>query len=143
MSADLRNHRAVAPVSRPGLSTGLEPSSPRGVILLLHRLDLDELLPAVDVERRTRDRGVHHQIDGENGDICCPDDAPNWQRRAQLLASGVQLLPEKRGGERSLDESRRDEIHANRGKLQGEAPDYRRQGNGDGGDERQVRRLVP
>ena len=44
----------------------------------------DELLPAVDVVGRARERGVGHEMHGQRGDVGRPDDAPDRKRGAQL-----------------------------------------------------------
>ena len=56
----------------------------------------DQLLAAVDVVGRAGERGVGHDVDGERGDVGRADDAPDRQRRAELLASGVQVVAEER-----------------------------------------------
>jgi len=56
---------------------------------------LDELLAAVDVVRYSGDRCVRHEVDGERGDVDRADDAPDRQRRAELLPTCVQLIAEQ------------------------------------------------
>ena len=69
-----------------------------------HRLD--QLLAAVDVVGRAGERGVAHQVHGERGDVLRPDDAPDRQRGAQLLAARVELVAEQRRRQRRVDEAR-------------------------------------
>jgi hypothetical protein len=45
-------------------------------------LAVEELLSAVDVERRAGDGGVRHQVDGEGCDVLRADDTPYGQARA-------------------------------------------------------------
>src|SRR5215831_6726999 len=73
---------------------------------------LDELLTAVDVEGRTRDRRVRHEMDGQCGDVGRADDAPDRQRLAELLAAFLQLIAEDRRRQRRVDEPGRDQVHA-------------------------------
>jgi len=65
---------------------------------------LDELLPAVDIEGRAGDRRVRHEVDGQCGDVGRADDAPDRQRRAELLATRVQLVAQDRRRQRRVDE---------------------------------------
>src|SRR5215831_3811981 len=54
----------------------------------------DELLAAVDVVRRTRECCVAHDVNGQRGDVSRSDDAPDGQRRAELVASLVEVVAE-------------------------------------------------
>src|SRR5882724_9886589 len=76
----------------------------------------DELLAAVDVVCRAGEGGVGHEVNGERRDVGGSDDPPDGERRAQLLAPGVESLGgEVRGRQRGVDEAGGDEVHANRG----------------------------
>ena len=68
---------------------------------------LDQLLASVDVVGRAGERGVGHEVDGERGDVGRPDDAPDRERRAELLAPGVEPVAEQRRRQRGVDEARR------------------------------------
>ena len=54
----------------------------------------DELLAAVDVVRRARECRVAHDVNGQRGDVSRSDDAPDGQRRAELVAPLVQVVAE-------------------------------------------------
>jgi hypothetical protein len=54
----------------------------------------DELLAAVDVVRRARECCVAHDVNGQCGDVSRSDDAPDGQRRAELVASLVEVVAE-------------------------------------------------
>ena len=80
----------------------------------------DELLAAVDVERRPGQGRVRHDVDGQRGDVL-PD-----RRRARSAAlrgaarDALQLVTEERSRQRGVDETRRDEVDADRGELERE-----------------------
>jgi hypothetical protein len=73
---------------------------------------LHELLAAVDVVSCSGDRRVRHEVDGEHGDVGRADHAPDRQRRAELLATRVQLIAEQRCQQRRVDEAGRDKVDA-------------------------------
>ena len=52
----------------------------------------DELLAAVDVIGRAGDCCVTHDVDGECSDVRRPDDAPDGQRRAELITPLVEVV---------------------------------------------------
>ena len=56
---------------------------------------IDELLTPVDVVGRAGERGVRHQVDGQRRHVLRPDHAPDRQRRAQLVAAGVEPVAEQ------------------------------------------------
>src|SRR6185437_1925793 len=76
---------------------------------------LDQLLASVDVVGAARQRGVHHQVNGQEGDVLRSHDAADRQRLAEPCAPCVELLAEDRGGQRSVHEARGDEVDARRG----------------------------
>jgi Alpha/beta hydrolase family len=76
--------------------------------------------------RSRRDRSVDHEVNGQRGEVLRADHAPGRQRRAQLLAPGVEALREERSRQRRVDEARGDEVDAKgrargRGRLRTEA----------------------
>ena len=81
------------------------------------RIAVDQLLAAVDVVRRAGERGVGHQVHGERGDVVRPDDAPDRQRRAQLLAARLEPVAEQRRRQRRVDEPGGDEVDPDRREL--------------------------
>src|SRR5262249_8684540 len=85
----------------------------------------DELLPAVDVEGRTGNRGVRHEVERQHGYVSRADDAADRQRRTELLAALVQLTAEDRRRQGCVDETGRDEVHADRRELERQIPDER------------------
>src|SRR6266516_7618651 len=87
------------------------------------RSSRDELLPAVDVVGRTRQCRVAHDVNGQRGDVSRPDDAPVGQRRAELVASLVEVVAEEGCREGSVDESCGDQIDADRRELERKAGD--------------------
>src|SRR4051812_39373317 len=50
----------------------------------------NELLAAVDVVCRTGEGRVGHEVDRKGGDVGRADDAPDGERRAQLLAPRLE-----------------------------------------------------
>src|SRR5215471_13738308 len=58
------------------------------------RSSRDELLAAVDIERRARQCCVAHDVNGQRGDVSRSDDAPDGQRRAELLAPLLEVVAE-------------------------------------------------
>src|SRR4051812_39455087 len=110
--------RPQTPWSRPWSADGLSSSRPS------HRTrSYDELLAAVDVERRAGEGPVRHDVNRERCDIGWSDDPPDRQRRAQLGAPGVQGVAKDRRGQRRVDEARRDEVDPDRRELEGERGD--------------------
>jgi hypothetical protein len=78
-----------------------------------------------------------HEVSGEGGDIGRSDHAPDGERRAQLVASGVESVADQRGGQRGVDEAGGDEVDPNRSELEREGRRERRQrGDGRRGDPR-------
>ena len=75
-----------------------KPKCLRGLLLILNlrlvRSSRDELLAAVDVVRRAREGCVAHDVNGQRRDVGWSDDAADWQRRAQLLTSLVEVVAE-------------------------------------------------
>jgi hypothetical protein len=71
------------------------------------------------------------------------DDALYRQCGAKLLASRVEPVTENRRREGRVDESRRNDIDTDRGKLEGEAPGQGSNGGGDCGYERARGRTTP
>src|SRR6185295_13082879 len=100
---------------------------------------VDELLPTVDVVRRAGERGVGHDVDGECGDIGRADDAPDRERRPQLVPALLESISEQRRGQRGVDEAGGDEVDANRRELECEGRrERRKRGGGGGGDPESV-----
>jgi hypothetical protein len=97
---------------------------------------LHELLPAVDVERRTGHGRVDHEVDREGGDVTGTDDAADRKRLAKVLAARLELVAEESCRERRVDEAGRDEVHAHRRELDREIPRERRQRRSHRRDER-------
>ena len=60
------------------------------------------------------------------------DHSPNRQRDAELLAPGVEPVTEDGRGQPGVDESRCDDVDANRGEFEREAPGQGRHGGGAG-----------
>ena len=58
------------------------------------RSSRDELLAAVDIVRRARQCCVAHDVNGQRGDVSRSDDAPDGQRRAELVAPLVEVVAE-------------------------------------------------
>ena len=85
------------------------------------RVSQDELLAAVDVVRRPGEGGVGHEVHGERGDVGRPDDAPDRQRGAELVAARVELVAEQRRRQRGVDEAGGDQVDADRRELEREA----------------------
>src|ERR1700733_6102731 len=56
----------------------------------------DELLPAVDVVRRTGERGVDHEVYSERGDIGGTHDATDRQRGPQRAPALLELIFQQR-----------------------------------------------
>jgi hypothetical protein len=71
---------------------------------------LDELLAAVDVVCRARDRGIDHQVNGECGDVGRSDHPADGERRAELFAPGFESVAKQRGRQRGIDESGGDDV---------------------------------
>lgn len=90
-----------------------------------------QLLAAVDVVRGARQRGVGHDVHGEGGDVGRSDDAPDWQRRAKLIATPLKVLPEERCRQRRVHEAGGDHVDADRCQFEREVCDQRghRRGN--------------
>src|SRR4051794_9198507 len=86
----------------------------------------EQLLAAVDVEGRTGNGRVRHQVDREGSDVDGTDHATDWKRHAKLLAPRLQLLAEDRRGQRRIDETSCDQIDANGGELERETLRKRR-----------------
>src|SRR5579863_9246358 len=59
------------------------------------RLAGDELLPAVDVVGRARERRVGHDVDGERGDVGRFDDTPDRKRGAKLIAAVFEFIAQE------------------------------------------------
>ena len=59
-------------------------------------------------------------VDGQCGDVGRADDAPDRQRRAELLATRVQLIAQESGRQRRVDEPGRDQVHADGSELERE-----------------------
>src|SRR5215472_6797134 len=70
----------------------------------------DELLAAVDVVRRARECRVAHDVNGQRGDVSRSDDAPDGQRRAELVAPLVEVVAEEGCREGSVNESCGDQV---------------------------------
>ena len=70
---------------------------PRHWVSVSSSLCGDELLAAVDVVRRARERGVDHDVNGERRDVGRPDDAADRELRPQLLAPGLELITDDVG----------------------------------------------
>src|SRR5262245_14428380 len=79
-------------------------------------------------------------MDGERGDVGRLDHAPDRQGLAELLAAPLQLIAEDRRRQRRVDESRRDEIHADRRELEREVLRQGGTGGREGRDQREPRR---
>ena len=86
---------------------------------------LDELLAAIDLERRTGDGRVRHQVDGERGDVGRADHSSDRQRRLELVASCAQPIAERGCRTRCVDEPRSDHVHADGCELGREALRHR------------------
>src|SRR3954462_2581370 len=81
----------------------------------------DELLAAVDVVGRAGEGRVGHEGNGERRDVGRSDHPADGERRAQLLAPGLESVGgEVRGRQRRVDEARGDEVDAYRGELERE-----------------------
>src|SRR5215470_16885449 len=80
-----------------------------------------QLLAAVDVVRRPRERGVDHDVYGECGNVVRLDDPADRKLRAQLLAALVELVPEQRRRQRGVHESGRDQVDPHGRDLDGQA----------------------
>jgi hypothetical protein len=80
----------------------------------------DELLAAVDVVRGACHGRVRHQVNGERRDVSGADHSPDRQRLAELLATSVELVAEKRCRERRVDEAGGDQVDANGSELERE-----------------------
>src|SRR4051794_12772768 len=83
----------------------------------------DELLAAVDVVRRPRERRVRHQMNGQRGHVVRLDDAPDGQRRPEFGAPPVEIRAEYRRRERRVHEACRDQVDADRREVEGEIGD--------------------
>ena len=59
-------------------------------------------------------------MDGERGDVGRADDAADRQRRAELLATRVELVAEERRRQRRVDEPGGDQVDADRRELERE-----------------------
>ena len=92
-------------LARMGLAVGRRVSGARGrrgsaaLSLSTHNLPLAirrafGLLAAVDVVRRARECCVAHDVNGQRLDVSRSDDAPDGQRRAQLVAPLVEIVAE-------------------------------------------------
>jgi len=73
-----------------------------------------ELLAAVDVVCRAGEGGVGHDVNGECCDVGRSDDAPDRERRTQLVAPGLESVAEERRRQRGVDEAGGDAVDANR-----------------------------
>ena len=67
-------------------------------------------------------RRLRHEVDGERGDVRRADDAPDRERRAELLAARVELVAEERGRQRRVDEPGGDEVDPDRRDLERQVP---------------------
>src|ERR1700727_1121725 len=79
-----------------------------------------QLLAAVDVVGRAGDGRIRHEVNRERGDVGGTADRAGRERGAEFCAACVELIAEKRGRERRVDESGGDEVHADRCELEGQ-----------------------
>src|SRR6185312_5604066 len=91
-----------------------------------------EPLAAVNVVRRAGYGGVRHEVEGQRGDILRSDDAPDRERRAQLVAALVEVVAEEPGGQGGVDESGGDEVDPDRCEFEREVGDEHGQCCADG-----------
>ena len=80
------------------------------MLLVCCSLAGEQLLAAVDVVVRTRERRVAHDMYGERGDVGRPDDAPNGERGAELMAPLLKVIAEERRRQGCIDEAGRDQV---------------------------------
>jgi hypothetical protein len=125
-------------IDRPRSVSDLGRETPRFALRTQDVSRRDDLLAAVDVVRGAGQGGVGHQVHGDGGDVPRPDDAPDRERGAELLASRVELVAEQRSRQRSVDEAGGDEVHPDRRELQGGVCDQRGERGADGPDERKT-----
>src|SRR5271156_4569676 len=90
----------------------------------------DELLAAIDVIRRTGQRRIGDDVDGERRDVFGADDTPDGKRCPQFAATLLESIAEEGCRQRSVYEARRDEIDAHWRKFERERRRERRQGGG-------------
>src|SRR5262245_40969305 len=90
----------------------------------------NELLPAVDVIRRTSKRRVAHDVNRQRRDVRGSNDTPDWQYRPQLVAPLVEVVTKKCCRKRCVDEACRDQIDADRCKLERQTGDECRERHG-------------
>ena len=95
-------------------SAGSRPQSARPL-----RLTGDELLPAVDVVRRSGEGRVGHDVYGER-DIGRYDHSPDGERGPKLIAAVVELITEERCRQRCVDEAGSDEVDSDRREFERE-----------------------
>src|SRR5262249_8684772 len=72
-----------------------------------------ELLSAVDVVRRAGEGGVGHDVYGQRSDVGRSNDAPDWKRGAELVATAFELVAEKRCRQGRVDEAGGDQVDPN------------------------------
>ena len=82
--------------------------------VLLRASSSDELLAAVNVEGRAGERRIRHEVDGQCGDVGRADDTADRQCGTKLFAARVQIVAEERRRQGCVDESGRDQVHADR-----------------------------
>jgi hypothetical protein len=80
-----------------------------------------ELLAAIDVIRRVSESRVSREVNCQRGNVGRSDDAADGERRAQLIARGLEPVAEGRRRRRGVDEAGRDEVDPDRRKLGGAA----------------------
>jgi len=136
---------ATAPLTTrpraPGTIRNRSTRSSRGAFpskgSVLRSLGRDKLLAAVDGVGRAGQSRVAHDVGGQRGDVSRFDDASDWERGAQLVASLFEVSAEQRRRERRVDEAGGDQVGAYRCELQRQivsvqssGPQAARAGNG-------------
>src|SRR5271157_871039 len=91
----------------------------------------DKLLAAVDVVRRAGDCRVAHDVDGQRRDVSRPDDAPNGQRRTELVTPSVEVVAEDRCRKGRVDEACGNQVNADWRELEREIGDEGGERDGD------------
>ena len=80
----------------------------------------DQLLAAVDVEGRSGEGRVDHDVYGERGDVGRSDDPPDGKRGSKLIAAVFEFIAEERCRQRCVNEACGDEVDADGRELERE-----------------------
>ena len=78
----------------------------------------EQVLAAVNVAGRARERRVRHYVHGERSDVRRPDGAPDRERRSELITAIFEVVAEQRRRQRCVDEAGGDQLDADRSEFE-------------------------